>query len=217
MSRQLAKQLGTAERILDAAEREFAAVGYAPARLADIAARAGIRRPSLLYHFASKELLYRAVVERAFDELGAELARFMGGGGEFEAELESVVESFAAFVDARRSIAALIVRELIDDPEDDESAARRGGSPGRELMLERVVPLLDAVEAFIRTQGAGRIRPGLPVRAALVEVAGGLLLRSCVGALREPLWGPGDHASLLAKTIFFASAPTTPHPQETSP
>ena len=205
MSSQLARELGTAERILDAAEQEFAAVGYAPARLADIAAGAGIRRPSLLYHFASKELLYRAVIERVFDELGAELVRFMGGRGEFEAQLESVIRSFAAFVEGRASVGPLIIRELLDDPGDDESAARRGGgNPGRALMLERVVPLLDVVEAFIRTQGSARVRGDLPVRAALVQVAAGLLLRGSVGDLRVPLWGPGDHALTLAKLLLFA-------------
>ncbi|MBC8069692.1 MAG: helix-turn-helix transcriptional regulator, partial [Deltaproteobacteria bacterium] len=44
----------TPERILEAARAEFAAVGFAQAKLADIAARAGITRPSLLYHFGTK-------------------------------------------------------------------------------------------------------------------------------------------------------------------
>jgi AcrR family transcriptional regulator len=193
----------TAERILDAAEREFAAVGYAPARLADIAARAGIRRPSLLYHFASKELLYRAVVERAFDELGAVLGRFMSGEGEFEEQLDAVVRAFASFLERRPSLAPVIIRELIDDPEHEEDAARRGGGVGRTIMLERVVPLLDAVESFIRVGGSERLRPGLPIRAALVQVAANLLLRSATGSLRVPLWGPGDHAIDLAKLLFF--------------
>ncbi|PRP91398.1 Biofilm operon icaADBC HTH-type negative transcriptional regulator IcaR [Enhygromyxa salina] len=206
MSRQQAAgELSTADRILHAAELEFAAVGYAPARLADIAARAGIRRPSLLYHFESKELLYRAVVELAFDQLGAQLRRFMGGDGEFEAQLEAVVRSFASFLDARPTLAPILVRELIDDPDHDEDATRRGGGgPGRAIVLERVVPLLTLVENFIRERGAERLRPGLPVRAALVQVAANLLLRSSVGGLRVPLWGPGDHAMTLAKLLFFA-------------
>ena len=206
MSRQaFAADQSTPDRILHAAEREFAAVGYAPARLADIAARAGIRRPSLLYHFASKELLYRAVVERAFDELGEQLARFMTAEGEFEDQLGAVVNSFAGFLDARPALAPIIVRELIDGSEHDEEAARRGGgNPGRTIMLERVVPLLTLVEAFFESRGVDQLRAGLPVRAALVQVAGNLLLRSASGQLRVPLWGEGDHALLLAKVLFLA-------------
>ncbi|KIG11895.1 Transcriptional regulator [Enhygromyxa salina] len=209
MSRQAAaNDLSTPERILDAAEREFAAVGYAPARLADIAARAGIRRPSLLYHFASKELLYRAVVERAFDQLGAQLMRFMTGEAAFEGQLAAVVRSFASFLESRPSLAPIILRELIDDPDHDEDATRRGGgTPGRAIMLERVVPLLSVVEAFLREHGQARLRPGLPIRAALVQVAGNLLLRSATGSLRVPLWGPGDHALELANLLFLAPPP----------
>lgn len=202
--RQPLPDLGTADRVLDAAEREFAAVGYAPARLADIGERAGIRRPSLLYHFPSKELLYRAVVERAFDRLGAALVQFMGGDGEFEQQLEAVVRTFSEFLDAHPSLAPIIVRELIEDPTHDLDTARRGGSVGRTIMLERVVPLLTLVEAFISTRGREHLRPNLPIRAALVQVSANLLLHSAAGRLAEPLWGPTDHALALAKLLFLA-------------
>lgn len=205
MSRQAAHDdRGTTERILEAAEREFAAVGYASARLADIAERAGIRRPSLLYHFESKELLYRAVVERAFDQLGAQLLRSMALAGEFDARLDALVGAFASFLDARPTLAPIIVRELIDDAEHDDDTSRRGGGPGRAIMLDRVAPLLGTVETFVREAGSTRLRPNLPVRAAVVQVAGDLLLRSAAGALRAPLWGRGDHAKLLARTLFLA-------------
>jgi AcrR family transcriptional regulator len=195
--------LGTRERVLDAAEREFAAVGYAPARLADIGARAGIRRPSLLYHFPSKELLYRAVVERAFDRLGAALVQFMGDEGEFPQQLEALVRTFAEFLDAHPSLAPIIVRELIDDPTHDLDTARRGGGVGRTIVLERVVPLLTLVEQFIRTRGREHLRPNLPVRATLVQVAANLLLHGAAGSLAAPLWGPDNHAFLLAKLLFL--------------
>lgn len=210
MSRQAsAKDRGTAERILDAAEREFAAVGFGPARLADIAARAGIRRPSLLYHFASKELLYRAVVERAFDELGAVLSGFMSGAGAFEDQVEGVVRAWAAFLSARPSLGPIILRELIDEPEHDEDTARRGGGVGRTIMLERVVPLLDLIESFLRERGKDRLRPTLPLRAAIVEIAGASLLRSALGSLAEPLWGAGDHTLELARLLFFGDESRT--------
>jgi AcrR family transcriptional regulator len=211
MSRQAASQdASTTERILAAAEREFAAFGYAPARLADIAARAGIRRPSLLYHFASKELLYRAVVERAFDQLGAALMRSIAKPGEFELRLDAVVGTFARFLDERPTLAPIIVRELIDAPEHDDDSSRGGGGPGRMIMLERVAPLLGMLEGFVRDGGSARLRPELPVRAAIVQIAGDLLLRSSAGKLRQPLWGPGDHAKQLARTLFLRDLEPTP-------
>ncbi len=200
----------TPDRVLDAAQREFAAVGYASARLADIGARAGIRRPSLLYHFPSKELLYRAVVERAFDRLATALAQFMGEDGDFDQQLEAIVRAFAGSLDAQPGLAAIIVRELIDDPTHDEDTSRRGGGVGRTILLERVVPLLTSVEQFIRTRGREHLRPDLPVRAAIVQVAANSLLHDASGDLAAPLWGPDSHAVALAKLIFLQPRPRQP-------
>lgn len=51
------------DRIIEAAIELFGEVGYRAAGLRDIAARAGITHPGLLYHFGSKEELLAAVLQ----------------------------------------------------------------------------------------------------------------------------------------------------------
>src|SRR5436305_6477262 len=57
------KSLRTRARILDAAMRLFAEVGYHAATNAMIADAAGLTRGAMLYHFASREELVEAAVQ----------------------------------------------------------------------------------------------------------------------------------------------------------
>jgi AcrR family transcriptional regulator len=56
--------------LLDAALDEFAAKGYAGARVRDIAQRAGVSKDLVAYHFGGKEGLYLTVQRRWLDEQG---------------------------------------------------------------------------------------------------------------------------------------------------
>ena len=90
--------IATRERLLAAAELAFGAEGFHGARLEDIAQAAGIRRPSLLYHFKTKEALYAAVVRRAFSHLGAALTSAMGTPGAFLDQADRMVVAFDVFL-----------------------------------------------------------------------------------------------------------------------
>lgn len=60
-------------RWLDVAEAEFRTLGFEAASLNGILARAGISKGQAYYYFSDKGELYRAVVERALEDLAARL------------------------------------------------------------------------------------------------------------------------------------------------
>ena len=174
--------VATPERILASAEVAFASVGYSVATLADISRAAGLRRPSLLYHFKTKEVLYAAVVARVFARLGEALLAAQVVSGTFEARLRAVTEAFDVFLRQEPHVARIIVRELVD-----------GDGPGGTLLAEPTGPLLDQMATWIQNTGAGQLRADLDVRVVLTHVASDALLRHAAGRLRVPLWGPTVH------------------------
>lgn len=183
----------TQDRILDAATASFAARGFAETRLEDVAEQVGIRRPSLLYHFATKEELYAAVIRRVFEQLGASLAQAIQVQGSFAERVDAVTAGYLAHVRSNPPFAPLLLRELLD-----------GRGPGRELMLEAVTPVIDVLERFIVEEGGAAVRRGLPVRAAILQLAMATLVRAASGPLEKPLWGEGEDLPALARVLFLA-------------
>ena len=186
-------QIETRERILTAAERAFAERGFDGAPLESIAARAGIRRPSLLYYFPTKQALYSAVIEAVFSDLRQVLFEALSTDGSFEDRLDAVVKSFDAHVNDRPQAAQLILREILDD---------RG--PGHDLLLTHAVPVIEMVEAFIQDSAEAHLA-GLSAREAVMAVACSRFVRAAAGRLSGPLWGPDCRTDALARKLFTAS------------
>ena len=63
----------TVDRILDAGEVLFAEKGYEGTTLRLIATQVGIKEPSIYAHFAGKEAIYGAVIDRALQPFHAEI------------------------------------------------------------------------------------------------------------------------------------------------
>jgi TetR/AcrR family transcriptional regulator len=104
----------TRAAILAAAEHVFAERGFAASRLEDVAARVGIRRASIVYHFRDKRELYDAVLEEALGALLAALAPVLLGPGPLAARIEGAVGAFLDALAARPALARLLLREAAD-------------------------------------------------------------------------------------------------------
>src|SRR3954454_7272757 len=139
-------------RILEAARGEFALHGYA-ARLQDIAQRAGLSHPTLLYHFGSKERLYAAVIEQAMlDWAGmtdAAVSVAPVGFDRVAALVRAGMEFFATHLD----FVVIWRREAIE-----------GGGRLEDAMAEHMRPFLERAIAFLeREVAAGRLREHDPI------------------------------------------------------
>src|SRR5262245_35096260 len=86
------------DRILAAAAREFAARGYAGARVDRIARRARVNKAMLYYHFGSKQQLYRALLRATCAEAAGVLAAIAASPAAPGDKLDGAVAALATFV-----------------------------------------------------------------------------------------------------------------------
>ncbi len=138
----------TRELILDEAVACFASTGYEGTSLNDIAAGVGIRRPSLLHHFPSKEALYGEVFERLLSDWFARLDDAVASEEQGWAKVELILRAgFGYFVD-NPAYVRLARREAID-----------GGAHLGIDFAAVLRPMFDlAAEYFRREMAAGRFR-----------------------------------------------------------
>jgi AcrR family transcriptional regulator len=154
-----AKTAARRKQIVDEAYRLFSTRGYQGSSLRDIAAASGMSQSNLLHHFASKEELLLAVLERR-DELGG--GDSLGSQGvPFETHIVDQAK-------ANESVPGLIALFSVLSAE-----ATTEGHPGREYFLRRYETLeREYTGEFEALRRAGRLRGGVdPATAAATVVA----------------------------------------------
>jgi AcrR family transcriptional regulator len=111
-------------RILAAAARAFAAHGYHAASIREIARLAGVTKPVLYDHFASKEHLYVALIESVRDTLTSTTAARMASRLPVEARVRAAVDAFFGYVEANPAAAKVLFTPPEGDPAVVEAASR---------------------------------------------------------------------------------------------
>jgi AcrR family transcriptional regulator len=113
------RRLPVAERrelIVEAAGRLFGDRGYDATRLDDVAAAAGVTKPVLYRHFASKRDLYLALLARHRDDLPT-FAEAMPNEGSGRERLGAVLQLWLAYVEAHSYAWKMLFRDTGGGPE----------------------------------------------------------------------------------------------------
>ncbi|MEV0066542.1 MULTISPECIES: TetR/AcrR family transcriptional regulator [unclassified Amycolatopsis] len=101
----------TKARILEAAKAEFASLGYAAARVGEIATRAGVNKQLISYYFGGKEGLYTELNRPVFDSFTTIAAP--------DRELADVAAEFVRSGLADADLGRLFLWENLTDGEPD--------------------------------------------------------------------------------------------------
>ncbi len=167
-------------RILREATRLFAAHGYDATPIQAVAVAAGVTRPTLVYHFGSKEGLRDAVLTALLDHWAAELPRLMAAATKGGPRLDALLDALFGFFRAEPALARLLLREMLDRPDDMGARLRNQLQPWTTLV----------VEAVRLGQGTGLLRadadPGAYVTLVISAAIGVVAIGGHAGALTSP-------------------------------
>ena len=154
------KGIDIPQRIVEQATRLFAARGFVGASLRDIAKAVGIRKPSLLYHFSSKDELRRRVLEEMLGRWNEVLPRLLVAATSGPEQFDAVVQETINFFRDDPDRARLLLREILDNPEEM-----------RPLLEQHVLPWAQIVANYIRKgQEAGRVRADVDPEAYIFNM-----------------------------------------------
>lgn len=140
--------VGTRALIIEVGRKRFADNGYATTSLNEIADEVGIRRQSLLHHFASKELLYQQVLLEELAAWSSLVDDAVSGGHGGWPQVENVLRAAFTYFETHSELVRLIRREALD-----------GGPMLSKEIGQHLRPQFKRAVAFIEGEmDAGRLR-----------------------------------------------------------
>ncbi len=142
------------ERILESAMHAFAERGFDGATTRDIAARAGVNQGLIKYYFDGKLKLWRAAVNRAFEELRASITDTLSDAALIDEteRTRRVIKQYVRFIAAHPEF----IRMMHDE-------GKRSGPRMRWLVDRHILPMHAAITAMLeRAQQQGLLPADIP-------------------------------------------------------
>lgn len=174
------------DEILEQATRLFAERGYEGTSMADLAERVGMRKASLFYHFASKDILYASVLDRLIVAVGGVIATAATTEGSFPERLDNLSDALTTVLGEQPYAARLIIREAMD-----------WGPVIRETLIDNLLAVLDAAEAFVRAGQKDGVFVELDPKHVLVSLIGLHFMPFGIGGVVERFTGSDPFAPVF--------------------
>ena len=189
-------QLQNEQRIMNAALEVFSSYGYRGSTIDQIAERAGLSKPNLLYYFSSKEDIYVAVLEHTLSDWLRPLAE-MDPDGEPADELWKYIERKLEMSRSAPKASRLFANEMLHGAESIKTYLR---GELKNLVEEKCTVIQNWIDA-------GKLRPIAPVHLIFMIWATtqhyadfDAQIRALCQDSRKDCF---DKAALTLKTIFL--------------
>ena len=204
--REQQRAIDTKRTILNAALSEFAQVGFEAASIRNIAAITGLQHPLITYHYRTKEILWKAVAEDAFEQIRQLWDEGIPGYDEMTPieRLRAEYSAFLRFTVAYPDFHHFMLRES------------RPGNPrlpwlvGTILLptMQRLLPQIESAQA------EGQLPPGNPALIHYMMIGMTSVLSSLKAEIHETVGVEPDspkvidaYLGILDAVVFHAARP----------
>ncbi|MBF0225699.1 MAG: TetR/AcrR family transcriptional regulator [Desulfobacterales bacterium] len=126
------------KRILEESIRLFASKGFDGTSIQQIADAVGIKKPSLIYHFNSKDELRQQVYEYLLGHWKEELPKLLSSASNEYDRFSSVVRALVEYFLENSNRSRLAIREMLDRPEYFKSLVKQHLSPWVKLVTDYI-------------------------------------------------------------------------------
>ncbi len=137
----MGKKTKSINKIISIATKVFAEVGFAGARVDDIAKRAGVNKATIYYNIGNKEVLYSNVLKSIFELPVKEFAEIINDASGPEEKIKIYIRSIAKAIDNNPGFPNILMWEH--------------ASGGRTLPPEIILIITQMLDLLIKILGEG--------------------------------------------------------------
>ena len=128
----------TEEKIFNAARIIFQKKGFAGARMQEIADEAGINKAMLHYCFKNKQLLFKAVFIKAFEQLAPQINAIFNSDETVFDKIRKFTSNYISFVIDNPYLPQFVIQEMNNNPEFVMSFLNHENRPNPDLLISQI-------------------------------------------------------------------------------